>query len=238
MKKFISVLAAALTAMVCMCFTAFAETEDVELNVTRAIESSGSWGQSITFSVNDFDFTRITEESQIIVEYELNGDMPTNIWPAEIIFQNYTVEPQIWAKIAPVDYSATSATFDYAGIIAEYVDHYGGSADFSDVNNMCVGDCGVPVKVTKFTVTNCTAKAAVTTTTAAETEAVTEAATEAPAETTAAPAETTAAEKTEDKSESGSLNMTLIIIIVVAVIVVAGVVVTIIVVKKNRSRFY
>ena len=71
-----------------------------------------------------------------------------------------------------------------------------GSDDFSGVDNMCLGDCGIVMKATKFVITNCE-KVEVTTTEATTTEAVTEPATAA--ETTAA----AAAAETEAPSETG-----------------------------------
>lgn len=239
MKKILTLISAVVVSLTAMCVTAFAATEDVELSVTRAMATNGLWGQSITYSKSDFDASRLTPDSQIFVEYELDGEMPANGWhPVELIFQRYEIEPVIWAQIAPVEFSETAAVFNYADILAIYTDK-GGADDFSDVNNICFGDSGVVMKVTKVTVTNCDIpETTVTTTEATTTEAVTEAETTAAPETE--PAETTAAqqeEKSDDKDSEDKLIVT-VIIIAVAVVVVAAVVVVIIVVKKNRRRFY
>lgn len=244
MKKFISMITAAVTVMVCMCITAFAETEDVEMSTVRA-KMSPAWGQSISYTSAEISVSSFTEDTEILVEYETEeGAMPENGYhPVELIFQRYDVEPPIWCQISPVEFNETSARFVYADIVAFYAD-MGGKADLSDVNTVCLGATMVGAKITKVTVTNCTVKAALETTAAETTAAETTVAeTEAaPAETTAAEttaAETTAAPKAEkEEASEGGLNMTLVIIIIVAVIVVAGVVVTIIVIKKNRSRFY
>lgn len=250
-KKFISVIAAAAIAAACLSVPAFADDEtaaeeettvaeetdeedsdleDIEMPVMRALMTNGMWGQSITYSQTELSADRFTEKTQIFVEFETEGEAPNGNAPVELILQNYSTEPQIWAKVPPAEYDETSAVFNYAEMVAFY-----GSEDLSGVNNICIGDCGEKMKLTKFTVTNCKPKPAATTaetTTAAETEAVTEApATEAPAETTttaaAAPAE-----------EGGSINMTIVVVIIVGVVVVAAAVVTIIVVKKSRKRFY
>lgn len=228
-KIFTGILAALMVAFT-MSATVFAEDEeleDIELSTTRAVQTNGSWGQSITYSESDIKTDRFTEETQFIVEYELEGES-TMEYPVELILQNYVADPQIWAQVRPAEFTDTSATFNYEDMVTAY-----GSDDFSTVNNICVGDRGVKMKVTKCTVTNCKPKPVVTTTTQAETEAVTE--TEAPAEEVTEAATTAPAE--EAASSSGG-SMTVIIIVVVAAVVIAGVAVTFIVIKKNRRRFY
>ena len=239
MKKFFALLSTVMVSLTLLCITAFAETEDVELSVARAVATNAKWGQSITYSKSDFDASRLTSDSQVLVEYEVEGEMPANGWHAvELIFQRYQVEPVIWAQIYPTEFDETSAVYNYADISAVYTDK-GGAADFSDVDNVCIGDSGVVIKVTKVTVTNCS-EVQVTTTTAAETEAATETTTVAET-TTAAPAETTTAAATaaeNAESDSDSSIITIVIIIAVAVVVIAAVIVVIVVVKNNRRRFY
>ena len=240
MKKLFALLSAVIVSLTALCVTASAETEDIELSVTRAVATNGMWGQSITYSSSDFNPMQLTEDSQILVEYELDGEMPANGWhPVELIFQNYVAEPQIWAQIAPSEFSETSAVFNYADMLATYTDK-GGAVDFSDINNICVGDSGVVMKVTKVTVTNCE-RIEVTTTTAAETTVTTVSETEAPEETTVSSSETSAAETTAaeaSESDSDSNIITIVIIAAVAVGVIARVIVVIVVVKNNRRRFY
>lgn len=251
-KKFISVFAAAALAA-CLAVPAFAEEEetaaeedvtaaeaadeksdsdleDVEMSVARAILTNGMWGQSIIYSSSELAADRFTEDTQIIIEFEVESEAPNGNAPVELILQNYDVEPQIWTKVPPAEYDETSATFNYADMVTFY-----GMDDLSGVNNICIGDCGEKMKLTKFTATNVKPKPVVTTaetTTAAETEAVTE------APETEAPAETTTAAVTSAPEESGGINMTVVVIIIVGVVVVAAAVVTIIVVKKSRKRFY
>lgn len=237
MKKIIKSAMAVLTACmaaVVMAVTVSAEVKDVELSVVRA-KMAPAWGQSITYSGDEFGITNLTEDSEILIEYETEeGAMPDNGYhPVEIILQNYVVDPQIWAQIAPAEFDETSAKFAYADLVEIYAD-YGGAEDFTDVNNVCFGATKVGANVTKVTITNVDVPEVTTTTTAATTteattttEAVTEATTEATtAATTAAPA----AEK-----ESGGIPI--VLIVVITVVVAVAVVVTLIVLK-NRRRFY
>ena len=237
MQKIFTLISAVVVSLMVMCVTAFAATEDVELSVTRAMSTNGQWGQSITYSKSDFDASRITPESQVMVEYEVEGEMPANGWhPVELIFQRYQIEPVIWCQIYPSEFDEDSAVYNYDSILATYADK-GGAEDFSDVDNICFGDSGVVIKVTKVTITNCTIpETTVTTTEATTTEAVTEAETTV-AETTAA--ETTAVQQEEKAEEDDDDKLIItVIIIAVAVVVIAAVVVVIVVVKKNRRRFY
>lgn len=232
MKKIIKIAMAALTACmaaVVMAVTVSAEVKDVELSVVRA-KMAPAWGQSITYTGDEFGIANLTEDSEILIEYETEeGAMPDNGYhPVEIILQNYLVEPQIWGQIAPTEFDETTARFTYSELVEFYAD-YGGKEDFTDVNNVCFGATMVGAKVTKVTITNVdvpevtTTTTAATTTEATTTEAVTEATTEA---TTAAPA----AEK-----ESGGIPI--VLIVVITVVVAVAVVVTIIVIKSRR-RFY
>lgn len=229
MKKILKI---ALSAAI-LCLTAvivsvcvFAETEDIEMRTVLAKMTNGAWGQSITYDKATLDCSRLTSDSEIQVEFEVEGEWNGSGAPVELVFQNYsTADPAIWAKIPPIEFDETTATFRYEDIVAIY-----GSEDLSTVDAVHLGDCGIKMKVTKFVITNCQ-KIEITTTTAATTEATTEAATEA-AETTAA---TTAV--TEAPSESGSGSIPIIPIVIVTV-VVAVIVVVVIIVLKNRKRFY
>ena len=232
-SKIISGIAAGVFAAFCMTFTAFAEPQDLEPSVSRAVQTNGTWAQSITYSNTEINPAGITPDSVFEVQYELEGDeaLPGQ-YQVELIFQNYTANPQIWAQVVPYEYDETHALFDYDAMVLAY-----GSDDFSTVNNICIGDRGVKMTVTYVKITNYDPPARETAATTAETEAETAAeiteASEAPAETTAA--ETTAA--STPTANSGN-NVVLIIIIIAAVVVVAVVVVVIIVTKKNKKRFY
>ena len=232
-SKIISGIAAGVFAAMCMTFTAFAEPQDLEPSVSRAVQTNGAWGQSVTYSNAEINPMGITPDTVIEVQYELDGDeaLPGQ-HQVELILQNYTADPQIWAQVVPYEYDDTHALFDYDGMVLAY-----GSNDFSEVGNICVGDRGVKMTVTYVKITNYDPPARETAATTAETEAETAAeiteASEAPAETTAA--ETTAA--STPTANSGN-NVVLIIIIIAAVVVAAAVVVVIIVTKKNKKRFY
>ncbi len=235
MKKIIKIAMAALTACmaaVVMAVTVSAEVKDVELSVVRA-KMAPAWGQSITYTGDEFGIANITEDTEILIEYETEeGLMPDNgHHPVEIILQNYVVEPQIWAQISPIEFDETSAKFAYADLVEFYAD-YGGAEDFTDVNNVCFGATMVGAKVTKVTITNVDVPEVTTTTTAATTEATTtEAVTEATTEaTTAATTAAPAAEK-----ESGGIPI--VLIVVITVVVAVAVVVTLIIIKSKR-RFY
>lgn len=235
MKKIFKIAAAIVAACmtaVLMAVTAFAEVKDVELSTTRATMCP-AWGQSVTYTVSDFKIAEFTENTEVIIEYETDGGvMPDNGYnPAELIFQNYTSDPQIWCQVTPYEFDETSAKFKYSDIVAAYVD-LGGKEDLSDVNNVCIGATFVGVKATKVTITNIEEAEVTTTTTAATTEAVTEPETEATTEATTAA--TTSAPAAEKESNGGVP----IVLIVVITVVVAVIAVVILIVLKNKKRFY
>lgn len=224
MLSAVIVCVTAVTVSLCVC----AETEDVELSTANAKTTNGAWGQSLTYPPNIFNCTRMTPDTIIKVEFELDGEWTGNGAPVELVLQNYEAEPQIWAKTEPFEYDDTSASFKYEDMVAVY-----GSDDFSGVGNLCLGDCGIVMKATKFTVTNCSV--IVTTTTEAET---TTAASETSEETTTqAPAETAAETTTAESSGSDGGQIPLIPIIIGAV-VIAVIVVVIVIIKKNKKDFY
>ena len=235
MKKILKsamAVGAACMAAVLMAVTAFAEVKDVEVSTTRA-SMCPAWGQSVTYTASDFKISGFTENTEVIIEYETDGGaMPDNGYnPAELIFQNYTSDPQIWCQVTPYEFDETSAKFKYSDMVTAYVD-LGGKEDLSDVNNVCIGATFVGVKATKVTITNVEEAEVTTTTTAATTEAVTEPETEAATEaTTAATTSAPAAEK----ESNGGIPIVLIVVITVVVAVIA---VVIILVLKGRKRFY
>lgn len=235
MKKILKSAMAALTACmaaVVMAFTVSAEVKDVELSTTRATMCP-AWGQSVTYTASDFKIANFTENTEVIIEYETDGGaMPDNGYnPAELIFQNYVLDPPIWCQVTPYEFDETSAKFKYSDIVAAYVD-LGGKEDLSDVNNVCIGATFVGVKATKVTITNIEEAEVTTTTTAATTEAVTEPETEATTEATTA---ATTSAPAEEKESSGGIPIVLIVVITVVVAVIA---VVIILVLKNKKRFY
>lgn len=228
-KAALTVAVLCLTAMVtAVCVSA--ETEDVELSTATAKTTNGQWGQSVTYPKAAFDCSRITEDSVVEVEFELDGEWTGSIAPVELIFQNFTTaDPQVWAKIEPFETdNETYAKFRYDEMVAAY-----GKDDFSDVDNMWLGDCGIKMKVTKFTITNCEKIEVTTTTTVTTTEATTTTttvATTAPVTQATTTAATTAAE-----SSGGGIP---IIPIIVVTVVVAVIVVVVIIIIRSRRRFY
>lgn len=234
LKTAITAAVVFLTAAV-MAVCASAETEDVELDVSDAKFTDGTWQQSVTYTRDRFSCDRITPDSIVYVEFEIEGEWAKSGAPVELILQKYSSDtPQIWAKIPPFEMTDNSVSFRFEEMQLLY-----GSEDFSTVDAMYIGDCGIPIKITKLTITNCTAAevvtttAAETTTTAAEKKITTTSATTAAAKTTTA-AETTAAPESESESD-GKIP---IIPIVIATVVVAVIVVAVIIILKSKRRFY
>ncbi len=229
MKK--TIKAALSAAVVClsaliMSVCVHAETEDFEAPLNKVKSTNGDWGQSLTLDKSDFDCSRITPDSVVKVEFELDGDPANSNAPVELILFNYTTaDPQIWAKIEPFEYDNTSASFNYETMILRY-----GSDDLSTVDNLCIGDTGTPLTVTKLTITNCTVPE-VTTTEAETTTSVIEITDPPVQETTAAPATTAPAEQESD----GGIPIVLIVVITV---VIAVAVVAVIIIIKSKKRFY
>lgn len=227
LKTMLSAVIVCITAVV-VSICAYAETEDVELRILLSKTTNGAWGQSLTFDKNAFDWSRITPDSVITVEFELEGEWNGSGAPIELVFQNYsTADPPIWAKIPPFECDETSASFRYDEMEAAY-----GSGDFSTVDAVHVGDCGIVMKATKFTITNCSVVEVTTTETT--TEATTEATT-AEAVTEASTTAATTAAANNNNSESDGIPL---IPIVIAAVVVAVIVVVIIIIRKSRKDFY
>lgn len=230
MKKIICGIVAGVLAAFCMNFTVFAEPTDFEPSVSRAVQTNGKWGQSISYSAAEINAAGFTPDTTIEIEYELEGEVQlTGQHQVELILQNYEVEPQIWAQVVPTEYDDTHAVFDYNAMVLAY-----GSDDLSTVNNVCFGDRGMKLTVTHVKVTNYDPPVV-------ETKPVEVAEDEAEeAETTKAEdkvAETTAVD-TNSSAESSGNSVVLFIIIIAVVVVIAAVVVVIIVTKKSKKRFY
>lgn len=232
MKKIICGIAAGVVAAFCMTFTAFAEPTDFEPSVSRAVQTNGMWGQSISYSAAEINAAGFTPDTTIEIEYELEGEVQlAGQHQVELILQNYEVEPQIWAQVVPTEYDDTHAVFDYNAMVLAY-----GSDDLSTVNNVCFGDRGMKLTVTHVKVTNYDPPVVETKPVEVAEDEVEE------AETTKAAAETEAAETTavdtNSSAESSGNSVVLFIIIIAVVVVIAAVVVVIIVTKKSKKRFY
>lgn len=240
MKKIICGIAAGIFAAFCMTFTAFAEPTDFEPSVSRAVQTNGMWGQSISYSAAEVNAAGFTPDTTIEVEYVLEGEVQlTGQHQVELILQNYEVDPQIWAQVVPTEYDDTHAVFDYNAMVLAY-----GSDDLSTVNNVCIGDRGMQLTVTHVKITNYDPPVTETKPVEEE-EEVTEEKTEAEttkAETEENSAETTvataSADNADSSAESSGSSAVVFIIIIVAVVVIAAVVVVIIVAKRSKKRFY
>lgn len=168
MKKFLSVAMSAIIACASIfscTLTAFAEnaeTEDVTIDCSSA-EACSNWEQSITVDQATFNATRLTKDSEIIVTFkseEIN-EKAGNKYNAELIFQSWdntttsvAQDGAVWAKIAPVKFDDSSATYDFESIATAY-----GTDDFSQVYNIIIGATDrAKITVTGITVTNCKTK--------------------------------------------------------------------------------
>ena len=229
MKK---ILKTALTAVIAcvsavvMSVCVSAETEDLDMPLTRAKTTNGAWEQAITYDRNAFDCGRFTPDTTVTIEFELDSEWTKSSAPVELILFNYTTaDPQIWAKIEPYEWDETTASFSYDDMVIGY-----GSDDFTTVDNLCIGDCGVVMTLNSMTITNCTVVEVTTTTLATTTESVIEI-TDPPA-TEATTAATTAAPESKDSSFS---IMDILPFVVGGAILLAVIVTVIIIVKKNRG---
>ena len=168
MKKFLSAAMSAIIACASIfscTLTAFAEnaeTEDVTIDCSSATTCS-NWEQSITVDQATFNATRLTKDSEIIVTFkseEIN-EKAGNKYNAELIFQSWdntttsaAQDGAVWAKIAPVKFDDSSATYDFESIATAY-----GTDDFSQVYNIIIGATDrAKITVTGITVTNCKTK--------------------------------------------------------------------------------
>ncbi len=232
-KKIICGIAAGVAAAFCMTFTAFAEPTDFEPSVSRAVQTNGLWGQSISYSAAEVNAAGFTPDTTIEVEYELEGEVQlVGQHQVELILQNYEVDPQIWAQVVPVEYDDTHAVFDYDAMVLAY-----GSDDLSTVNNVCIGDRGIKLTVTQVKITNYDPPVAETKP-VEEAEDKTEETEATAAETEAAETTSASSADTDSSAEDSGSSVVLFIVIIAAVVVIAVVVVVIIVAKRNKKRFY
>ncbi len=122
-------------------------SNDIEMPVDNAKKTDGHYGASVIFAQTELNAARFTEDTEIKIEFELYGDLPANEPPVELVLQNYTDDPAIWAKVRPFEYDNNSATFSYNDMVFSY-----GNTDLSTVDSIIINDCGTEVKVTKFVV--------------------------------------------------------------------------------------
>lgn len=238
MSKLLSAAAVTLIALIMSAVTAFAADDFCIFDVDEenAAVSNGNWGQAVAYNLHEHEndpisITDFTEDSKVYVTFEIDGTPPANTYGIEFIIQRWEAAgvKKVWAKVQPVDVTDGVATFDYASMTAAY-----GSEDFSDVDQLYVGDSGVVIKVTNVSfdlsgdgLTDFATEEETTTSEEEKSEETTKKADEDKAEETTAEAE-------EEESSSGGVNV--VLIVVIAVVVIAAVVVVI--VLKTRKRYY
>ncbi len=168
MKKFLSAAMSAIIACASIfscTLTAFAEdaeTEDVTIDCSSA-EAASNWTQSLTIEQGDFSATRLTKDSKIVVTFNSEdvNEKSGNKYSAELIFQSWentttsvAQDGAVWAKIAPVEFDETTATYDFESIATAY-----GTDDFSQVYKIMVGATDrAKITVTGVKITNCKTK--------------------------------------------------------------------------------
>lgn len=234
-KRFCTAAAAALCAAA-LSVSVFAE--DFEMDVSEAKQSTGSYGQSLLYytclgnpdAADNFDPTTMTDDSEVRIEYTLEGDYATgadgyiSASPVQLIWQSWkggagnSTEDK-WVQIAPYEFDEKSAVFSYDDIAAAY-----GTEDFSTVYAINVGDTGVKVTVTKMTVTNVRSAS-----TAAETEITESKAIEVTL--------TSAAIIENAPTETDAAPIVLGIVVGVAAVVVI-VVLVVLTLKKSKRKYY
>lgn len=214
--------------------------KSVEIDCKDAKETS-NWGQSIIVEYIDFDTTRMTSKSQIIVDYKIDKKDVEKA-PCELVFQSWEnpdtpmtdEEGKVWAKIAPSEFTDTQATFDYIDIIEAY-----GTANFEKVSAICIGDSGFcKLKCTGITITNCTDNGTHKVEAAQSSSEQQEESSETVEENVSSAAEAAAQPaNTNVGSGNSSGNVIFIIIGVVSGIVLAVGVVVIIMNKKSGAAY-
>lgn len=239
-SKWLSAAAVTLLAVIMSAVTAFAADDFCIFDVDEenAAVSNGSWGQAVAYNLHEHEndpisITDFTEDSKIYVTFEVDGTPPANTYGIEFIIQRWETEgvKKVWAKVQPVDVTDGVATFDYASMVAAY-----GSDDFSDVDQLYVGDSGVVIKVTNvsFDLSGDGLTDFATEEETTVTEEETTAKEEKSEETTTKKADEDKADEAEEESSSGGVNV--VLIVVIAVVVIAAVVVVI--VLKTRKKYY
>ena len=244
-KRIVSFAAAAVTA-VTMCISASAETSNVEIDCSEAKKAS-NFGKSLAISSETFELGRITENSQIVMTYEILEQKEEDLSKSLISLSVQALsDPDnpfadekggVWVDVQPKNYDETTATFYYEDIFKAY-----GSKDFSKVSHIYVtAPTTAIIKVNSMIITDCNDSVPETTTTTAEPESVPEeettttaAETTTVAETTTTQPESTAQSTTESSSSS---NILFVVIGVVAGVALAVAIIFIIISKKSDKAF-
>lgn len=248
MNKFLKIFSAAAAGIIsaaAMSVTVCAE--DYEFDLSTAVQSNGSWGQSfIYYTANDlqeehsgnFDPRWLTEDSEVIMEYTYEGE--ANNSPVELIWQTWEgpvpQNPDIkgtWNKIAPDEYDETSAEFSFDSIVDAY-----GTDDFEAVYAICVGDTGVKLTLTSMTITNCEIPSSAAAAGEDEEEDAETDVEETSVKETEAAATTAATTNIADnapKENGGSVAAVIVVVVIAAAAAAVGVIT---VIKKSKGKYY
>lgn len=105
MKKFLSAAMSAIIACASIfscTLTAFAEdaeTEDVTIDCSSA-EAASNWTQSLTIEQGDFNATRLTKDSKIVVTFNSEdvNEKSGNKYSAELIFRAGRIQLHQWHR--------------------------------------------------------------------------------------------------------------------------------------------
>lgn len=140
--------------------------EDYEADVSSA-EKSSDWGQTFKLYFDTFDFSTLTEESEVHVEYTVKSDNLTES-PVELIVQSWEEydeetnelkgDGEIWGKVAPTEYDDHSAVFTYADMLEAYKSAAENPDDITDLSNVLCLNIGSTnqgeILCTSLTITN------------------------------------------------------------------------------------
>lgn len=168
--KFKKILSLLCTAAVTACFTitAYAETKSIDFDCSQ-IPVLEPW-VSFSFALDHYDMTKLSDETEVIIEYSheftpSENDIPEeeetyrSECPIELIVQSWSnpdtpmvnATGGVWAKVTPYEWGDGVAKFSKADMIAAY-----GTDDFSGVDALNVGATGhALLTVTSFEMTGC-----------------------------------------------------------------------------------
>lgn len=194
----------------CALMAPCVSAEEYIFDVSGAEMTNGRWGQSFKeFTARSgslpegegFDPYNMTPDSEVQVEFILDGEAPADTAPVELIWQSWDngpveKDPDVntnWNKVAPYEYDSKSAVFSYKDIVSAY-----GTDNFTNVYAINIGDTGVPLKVTSLKITNVHPAGDAEETTAEETTTAETTTAQTEPETEAAAVEETTAEEVSE----------------------------------------
>lgn len=154
-KRALSLISAAvMTAAAAV--TVYAAATDYDIEITTA-NTVSSW-ENIPVSMDHYDASKFTEQTEVIVTYSYTTDVPEEC-PIELIVQSWSnpdtpmvnASGGVWAKVEPASWDDTTAVFSYADMVAAY-----GTSDLSGVDSINVGaTASSTITVTNLRFTNC-----------------------------------------------------------------------------------